>query len=61
MSNRDYAIVMVLAAVMFLVGYNVLEALTKESSSSSAYGTIMVIVFALYVTYLGRNRKGPKQ
>lgn len=61
MSNRDYAVVLALAAVLFLVGYNVLEAVTNEPSSSSSFGTMMVIVFALYVMYLGRNKKKPKQ
>lgn len=61
MSNRDYAVVLGLAAVLFLVGYNVLEAVTNEPSSSSSFGTMMVIVFALYVMYLGRNKKKPKQ
>ncbi|WP_207730116.1 histidine kinase [Faecalispora jeddahensis] len=61
MSNRDYTIVMVLAAVIFLVGYNVLGAITSEPSSSSSYGTVMVIVFALYIVYLDKCRGKPKK
>ncbi|WP_283609649.1 histidine kinase [Faecalispora anaeroviscerum] len=61
MSNRDYAVVLVLAAVMFLVGYNVLGTLIKEPSSTSTYGTMMVVVFALYVMYLGKKKKRPKR
>ena len=61
MSNRDYTIVMVLAAVIFLVGYNVLGTITPEPSSSSSYGTVMVIVFALYIVYLDKCRRKPKK
>lgn len=61
MSNRDYTIVLLLAAAMFLVGYNVLEAITNQPSTPNSFGTIMIIVFALYVIYLEKQRKKPKK
>lgn len=55
MSKRDYAIVVLLAILMFLVGYYVLEQIT-DKDTSSVYGTMMVVVFALYTAYVGRRR-----
>jgi hypothetical protein len=55
MSKRDYAVVVSLAILMFLAGHYVLEQITDESTSS-VYGTLMVVVFALYTAYVGRRR-----
>lgn len=61
MSNRDYTIILLLAAAMFLVGYNVLEKITNQPLSTNSFGMIMIIVFALYVIYLEKQRKKPKK
>lgn len=55
MSKRDYAIVVSLAILMFLAGHYVLEQIT-DKDTSSVYGTMMVVVFALYTAYVGRRR-----